>query len=115
MRSSSCSMKRRNGKVPQAVISLIGVAVLSYFVYHIVHGERGLYALLRMEGEVKASEMQLSRLQKERAELEHRTDLMRPESLDPDLLDEKARELLDYSKPNEVVVLLPKKDEKKPQ
>jgi cell division protein FtsB len=61
--------------------------------------------MLRLQQQVDAAQGSLSQLQQERHELEHRVQLMRPDSLDPDLLDEKSRELLNYSKPGEIVIL----------
>ncbi len=63
--------------------------------------------MVRMQHEVGRAETTLSRLRKEREELQHRTQLLKNESLDPDLLEEKSRELLNYSKPNEIIILTP--------
>ncbi len=84
--------------------------LVGYFLYHTIDGERGLFAMLRMQNEVKMAEKTLVRLQGERKELDHRTKLLKNDSLDPDLLDEKSRELLNYSKPNEIVILTPKEE-----
>jgi cell division protein FtsB len=91
----------------QTVASALGACIVSYFLYHTIQGDRGWLAMLRLRQEVAMAQTDLSQLQKERQELEHRVALMRPNSLDPDLLDEKSRELLDYSKPGEIVVLTP--------
>ena len=91
----------------QTVASALGACIVGYFLYHTVQGDRGWMAMLRVQQQVNEAQETLSQLHKERAELEHRVQLMRPNSLDPDLLDEKSRELLDYSKPNEIVVLTP--------
>ena len=87
--------------------------MVGYFLYHTVQGDHGWLAMLRLQGQVNAAQDNLSQLQKERQELDHRVQLMRPDSLDPDLLDEKSRELLNYSKPDEIVVLTP--TENKPE
>jgi cell division protein FtsB len=79
--------------------------VVGYFLYHTVQGDRGWFAMLRLQQQVNAEQAELSQLQKQHQELEHRVQLMRPDSLDPDLLDEKSRELLNYSKPDEIVIL----------
>lgn len=63
--------------------------------------------MLRLQNQVIVSQQNLSQLQQEHKELNHRVQLMRPGSMDPDLLDEKSREMLDYSKPNEIIVLTP--------
>lgn len=63
--------------------------------------------MLRLQHDVVAAQDTLSQLQKNRHELAHRVQLLHPESLDPDLLEEKSRELLNYSKPNEIIILTP--------
>ncbi len=89
----------------QMMVSVAGACIVGYFLYHTVEGDRGWLSMIRLEKEVAAAQEDLSHLQKERQELEHRVQLMRPGSLDPDLLDEQSRKLLDYSKPGEIVIL----------
>jgi cell division protein FtsB len=43
----------------------------------------------------------------ERDALDHRVGLLRPEHLDRDMLDERAREMLNLAGPNEIVILRP--------
>lgn len=100
--------RRSKRRLRQIVLPLLGALVVAYFLYHTVQGERGWLAMLRMQHEVGVAESTLTQLQGEREELEHRTQLLRGESLDPDLLEEKSRELLNYSKPNEIIILTPK-------
>lgn len=100
--------KRKKKKWAQQVLwSLIGALVVGYFLYHTIQGERGWFAMLRMQHEVTAAETTLGKLKKDREELQHRTELLKSNSMDPDLLDEKSRELLNYSKPNEIIILTP--------
>jgi cell division protein FtsB len=93
----------------QTIASALGACVVGYFIYHTVQGDRGWLSMVRLQQQVQLAEDNLSQLQKDRQQLEHRVQLMRPESMDPDLLDEKSRELLDYSKPGDVIILTPKK------
>ncbi len=87
--------------------SVIGAFIVGYFLYHTIEGERGWVAQMRLQNQVDMSQDTLARLQKEHEALEHRVHLMRPESLDPDLLDEESRKTLNYSKPNEIIILAP--------
>jgi len=96
-----------NRNTLRTIASALGACVVGYFLYHTVQGDRGWLAMLRLQQQVNTAQSGLSQLQKEHHELEHRVQLMRPDSLDPDLLDEKSRELLNYSKPNEIVILTP--------
>ncbi len=87
------------------ITSLVGACILAYFLYHMVEGDRGWFTLQRKQREVAESEAVLSQLQQRRETLERRTRLLRPTTLDLDLLEEKSRELLNFSKPNEIVIL----------
>lgn len=91
----------------QTLASVAFACIVGYFLYHTVQGDRGWFAMLRLKTQVNSAQETLSQLQKERQDMEHRVELMRPGSLDPDLLDEKSREMLDYSKPNEIVIITP--------
>lgn len=98
------------GRALNAFVSCAGALIVSYFIYHTVQGERGWLTMQRLEKEVAVAQENLSQLQKDRQSLEHRVKLMRPGSLDPDLLDEKSREMLDYSKSGDIVILTPHKE-----
>jgi len=88
-----------------AFISLIFMGLLSYFLYHTIYGNRGVISKQRVEAEVQKSAEQLEKIRSERIELEHQVKLLRPESLDKDLLEEKARKILGIAKENEEVLI----------
>jgi cell division protein FtsB len=46
----------------------------------------------------------------ERARWERRVALLKADRLDPDMLDERARQLLDYADPRDVTVLISHRD-----
>jgi len=92
-------------RILQTIASAVGACIVAYFLYHTIEGDRGWLAMLRLKNEVVAAQKNLSQLRQDHQELEHRVQLMRPGSIDPDLLDEKSREMLDYSKPNEIIIL----------
>ncbi|MCL2470002.1 MAG: septum formation initiator family protein [Alphaproteobacteria bacterium] len=98
---------KKKKRIQQTLLSALGALLVGYFLYHTIQGDRGWFAMLRMEHEVKSAQTTLAVLKKDRETLQHRTDLLRSESMDPDLLDEKSRELLNYSKPNEIIILTP--------
>lgn len=80
-----------------------------YFAYHAVTGERSIVAYFRITDEIHAAKAELAQVQAERQKLEHRVSLLRPESLDPDMLDERARWSLGFVGEREVVILGPSK------
>jgi cell division protein FtsB len=55
--------------------------------------------------EAEEARARVAALRVERATLEHRVVRLRPESLDLDLLDERARAVLNLSSPDEIVVI----------
>ena len=86
---------------------IVGAAICAYFAYHAVQGDRGLIAWLQLSREIAQSEALLADLSAERAALEHRVSLLRPESLDPDMLEEQARTMLNFAGPDDRTLLLP--------
>lgn len=82
----------------------ISVCVVSYFVYHVIHGDRGLIAWRSLGQRVAIANVDLRHIRAERNGLEHRVDLLRPESLDPDMLDEWSRRILNFGHRDETIV-----------
>jgi cell division protein FtsB len=80
--------------------------IVGYFAYHAIHGSRGLIALSRVQGQIQQAEGTLGETRGERERMEHRALLLRPDNLDPDMLDERARAMLNFSSPDEIVIPL---------
>lgn len=89
------------GKLPLPVAL---VCALGYFGYHLVNGDLGMRARTEIEAKRAALAASLEILSAERARLEGRVALLRPESIDPDLADERARAQLDVVHADEIVV-----------
>jgi cell division protein FtsB len=92
----------------QLALFLGAAAAIAYFGFHAVNGNHGLMA--RREYDEQKSELtaELARLQTEKASLERRVSLLTTESLDPDIVDEKSRQMLGLVEADEVVVFLPR-------
>lgn len=88
-----------------AMRPLVWSALVAYFAFYTVNGDRGLNTLTILEKQVAAAEATAAQLAQEREQLELRVRLMRPDSLDLDLLDERARLNLNYSHPDDLVVM----------
>ena len=85
---------------------IIGVCLIVYFLYHAVQGDRGLIAFWQLSKQVTQAENTYSMLNQKRAELQNRVTLLNPYSLNSDMIDERARFMLGYTKPDEVVIFL---------
>ena len=92
----------------QVVVPAIGSCVVAYFVYYAVHGDRGVLAKHQIQGQIAEAKRTLAEVKDERTRLEIRADRLRADRLDIDLLEERAREMLNYAHPRDVVVPLPK-------
>ena len=83
---------------------VLGFCIVGYFVYHSIEGDRGLLAYARLTERLTEAHAQLEEVQAERQALERRVSLLRTDNLDPDMLDERARAILNYSRPDEIVI-----------
>lgn len=90
----------RGWSFPLLVLALVG-----YFSYFAVFGNHGLLRWSKLQASVEAKQAELEKLSVERASLERRVSLMRPESIDDDMLEEQARSRLGLTEADEVVIL----------
>ena len=83
---------------------VLGVCVAAYFGYHAVHGQRGVPAFLRLKQDVAQARAAQAGIVARRRVLKHRVGLLNPTTLDPDMLDERARVMLNYGREDEIVI-----------
>ena len=88
---------------------VLGVCAVGYFAFHVVHGDRGLIAWWDIKQRVVAAKQTLAVAHAERETLERRVRLMNPGSLDSDMLEERARLMLNYGYPEDIIILEPKR------
>ncbi len=91
-------------KARQVLGPLMGAAVMVYFGYHAVQGDRGLIAWWNLRFEIERANETLAEVSAEKKAIEHRVALLRSESLDPDMLEERARIMLGATHPNDRIV-----------
>ena len=96
-------------RLPRAVkvllSPLLALGLTGYFVYHAFHGDHGVLAHQRLERQIETLTKELGLVRSERETLEKRVSLLRSQSLDPDMLEERARRTLNYAHPNDVIIL----------
>jgi cell division protein FtsB len=86
---------------------ILGIMLTGYFGYHLVKGERGLRAWVRLSQELRQAKEQLASVSEKRVELQHRVAHMRADQVDPDLLESQIRKTLDVLRPDEIVIPVP--------
>jgi len=84
----------------------VAALLISYFGVNAFSGNHGLKAKQDIDQQIAALSGELSRLQVERGQWERRIALLKSDKLDPDMLDERARALLDYVHPNDLTLML---------
>jgi cell division protein FtsB len=84
----------------------IAAAVIGYFGFNAYSGNRGLRAKQDLDQQIAQLTAELTTLKAERGSWERRVALLKPESIDPDMLDERARALLNYADPRDLTLRL---------
>jgi cell division protein FtsB len=86
------------------LVPAVFLAVSGYFAWHAVHGERGLMARDKRQGDIVAARAALQQAEAERDAMERRVTGLRGDRLDRDQLEERARSLLNMVGRDEVIV-----------
>ncbi|MGB0682843.1 MAG: FtsB family cell division protein [Magnetovibrionaceae bacterium] len=91
----------------QALGPLAAAGLIIYFSVHALTGDRGWLAHRTLLTEVERTRTLAEATGAQRSAWEDRIRLLHPDSLDPDMLDEQARLMLNYAEPGEIVILTP--------
>lgn len=98
--------QRKQSKVKPLLLPVCCLLILGYFAFHAVEGDYGLFALGKLKDRVASLQYELDSARAERRDMEKHVALMRPESLDKDMIDERAREALNMADGKDIVIFL---------
>ena len=98
-------LKRRARAV---VAPLFFLALAGYFGWSAVHGDHGLLGFARRKALYAQAQADLARLQARQTDWQRKVAALQTDHLDPDLLNERAREMLNLSNPHDILVPYPK-------
>jgi cell division protein FtsB len=87
------------------IIPSLAICLVAYFMYHLIQGGRGLLAMRDLEHTLGEYRGRIADLKTKHDQMMQKVSLLRPESLCPDLLEERAKAVLGYTRKNEQVVL----------
>jgi cell division protein FtsB len=96
-------LKRR---LAQMAWPMLGACLAGYFVYHAVQGDRGILAWMQVNQQIKTAQAELNKTDDAREAMEQRVALLSNTSLDLDMLEERARIMLNFSHPDDLVIFL---------
>ena len=105
------SFRDTRRRIRQVAPQFLSACVMLYFLYHAVQGDRGFLAWLRLNQDLEQAKLTAVEVAAQRERMEERVARLQPEHLDPDLLDERARALLNLGRPDEVVIVRPRSQE----
>jgi cell division protein FtsB len=80
--------------------------VIGYFGVNAFTGNHGLRAKYDLDRQFAELSRELGDLKREHAKWQHRVTLLKSESIDPDMLDERARVVLNYLDPRELTLMI---------
>ena len=92
---------------PYAPTGLIFLLIL-YFGVQALTGERGLLSHGERAEMLERRQVELARLEDQRQELEIRVRYMRTDNLSRDLLEERARVVLGFARPEDYLIPAPR-------
>ena len=84
----------------------LAVIVVGTFAGHAIAGPNGILAWGSYHRALQQRQAELSQIEKEQAQLKHRSQLLDPRKADPDMADELVRKDLGLVRPDEVVIPL---------
>lgn len=84
---------------------VMAALLIGYFGINAYTGDHGLRAKKDLDREIAQLSLELKHVKAEHDQWQRRVSLMRSDSLDPDMVEERARALLGYVDPRDVVVL----------
>jgi cell division protein FtsB len=89
-------------------VTILGAVLCLYFSYHLIQGDRSYGRLIGLEQAITRDTQSYDNLLAEREKLEHRVEMLRPGSINPDYLEERARYMLGYRTESERDLLMPR-------
>ncbi|MGB0843848.1 MAG: FtsB family cell division protein [Alphaproteobacteria bacterium] len=86
--------------------TILGFLLLFYLLFHILFGDRGLLSYPERSRAIEAKKTELAQLVEKKETLARRVKLLQRDGLDFDMLEERARAMLNFTRPDEVVILI---------
>ena len=88
------------------MFAIICACLSIYFAYHLIAGERSYLRLTALQAEIEDTQDQYDLAYADRTALEQKVVMMRPGTVDPDLLEEQARKVLGFRRVDETIILM---------
>lgn len=88
------------------IVCLGSLCLIGYLLWHAAYGQRSFSQARRIAARIETLNVERDKVRAERIALDKRVALLRPESIDPDLLEELARTKLGFVHPNDIIIYI---------
>ncbi|MCH1456082.1 MULTISPECIES: FtsB family cell division protein [Planktomarina] len=85
-------------------VTFVSLTLAAYFIFSAIQGDYGVLRRAAYQTEADGLQRKLSTLQSSIAQLENKTLRLSDHYLDLDLLDQQARDVLGFIRPDEIVI-----------
>ena len=92
--------------IRRVAMPALAVIVVGTFAGHAIAGPNGILAWGSYHRALHQRQVELQQIERQRAQLRHRSDLLDPRKADPDMADELVRQDLGLVRPDEVIIPL---------
>lgn len=106
MRLGHAMMRRARGAIAPSIF----LALVAYFVWNVIEGDRGLRAYAQRQQLLRQAQAELAQAEQERDAWERRASGLRNPHIDRDTLDERARAMLNLADPTDIIIPYGPKD-----
>ena len=79
--------------------------LLVYLLFHLFVSERSIPSMLRLSAQEQSLRIDVATLDAEKSDLMNRVTRMRPETLDPDLVEEYSIQMLGHGSGDGIIIM----------
>ena len=97
---------RSYGLIRRSMWPALALLIVGTFAGHAIAGPNGIFAWGSYHRALEQRQAELAQIEKDCAQLKHRSQLLDPRKADPDMADELVRKDLGLVRPDEVVIPL---------
>ena len=97
--------QKKNSPFLVVIFPVTCLLLTAYFSHHAINGRFGYHAQAEAQDEALHLEFRLAELRRDREVLAHRVSLLKPGSIEKDMLDEQVRYHLNLVDPDEIVIM----------
>lgn len=92
-------------RLPQLSVLLCCSFLTAYFAYHTIYGRHGFEARTKLMERSQLLDFEIRSLEAVRSKLSQDVALLAPDRPDPDIVDEVARDVLGFARPDDHILL----------